>query len=86
MKVSPVVPGVAPAPAQSAKGEYARSISAKMEASKADLDIDTQETGELFEYKIAKPVSVPRDSSSLIPIVQSTVDGERVSLYKERAK
>ncbi len=50
----------------------------------ADLEIDARESGELFEYKIEKPVSVPRDSSSLIPVIQTDVEGERVSLFSER--
>ncbi|MBZ0188091.1 MAG: hypothetical protein K8F91_17720, partial [Candidatus Obscuribacterales bacterium] len=46
-------------------------------------DVDGEQTGELFEYKIKDPVSVPRDSSALIPVVQQFIEGERVSLYKE---
>ncbi len=47
------------------------------------LDVEAVESGELFEYRIEKPVSIPRDSSSLIPIVQQEIKGERVSLFNE---
>ncbi len=41
------------------------------------------EVGDLFEYRIDQPVSVPRNRSALIPIVQTRMDGERVSIYNE---
>ena len=44
------------------------------------------EFGDLFEYKIEHPVSVTRNRSALIPIVQTKMDGERVSIYNETAK
>ena len=47
------------------------------------LDVEAKESGELFEYRIEKPVTIPRDSSSLIPIVQEQIHGERVSLFNE---
>jgi hypothetical protein len=39
------------------------------------------ETGELFEYRISQPVTVLRNRSAMIPILQEQMDGERVSLY-----
>lgn len=47
------------------------------------LEVEAVESGELFEYRIEKPVTIPRDSSSLIPIVQQEIRGERVSLFNE---
>lgn len=47
------------------------------------LEITTQTNGELFEYRIASPVSVPRNTSALLTIVQQTVGGERISLFNE---
>lgn len=41
------------------------------------------EVGDLFEYKIDQPVTLPHDRSALIPIVQARMDGERVSIYNE---
>ncbi|HEX8289884.1 MAG TPA: carboxypeptidase regulatory-like domain-containing protein [Pyrinomonadaceae bacterium] len=45
-----------------------------------------EEIGDLFEYKIAQPVTVMRDRSALIPIVQTKMDGERVSIYNEAVR
>jgi hypothetical protein len=45
-----------------------------------------EEVGDLFEYKIAQPITVRRDRSALIPIVQVKMDGERASIYNEAAR
>ncbi|MDQ3131880.1 MAG: hypothetical protein M3Q99_14125 [Acidobacteriota bacterium] len=41
------------------------------------------EIGDLFEYKIEQPVSVARNRSALIPIIQTKMEGERVSIFRE---
>jgi hypothetical protein len=46
-----------------------------------ELRIVAEPSGELFEYKITRPVTVPHNSSALIPLVQQTIEGERISLY-----
>jgi hypothetical protein len=40
-----------------------------------------EEIGDLFEYKIEQPMTVLKDRSALIPIVQTKMDGERISIY-----
>lgn len=45
-----------------------------------------EEIGDLFEYRIEQPVTVNRDRSALIPIVQTKMDGERVAVYNESAR
>ena len=42
-----------------------------------------EEMGELFEYRIEQPVTVNRDRSALIPILQAQLEGERVTFYNE---
>lgn len=44
------------------------------------------ELGDLFEYRIQNPVTVSRNRSALIPIVQTKIEGERVSIYNESAR
>ena len=44
------------------------------------------ELGDLFEYRIQNPVTVLRNRSALIPIVQTKMDGERVSIYNESVR
>ncbi len=40
-----------------------------------------ESAGEFFVYRAAEPVSLPRRSSALVPIIGSAVEGERVSVY-----
>jgi hypothetical protein len=44
------------------------------------------EVGELFEYRVEQPVTVRRDRSALIPILQTKMEGERVSVYNEASR
>ncbi len=45
-----------------------------------------EEIGDLFEYRIDQPVTVMRNRSALIPIVQTKMDGERVAVYNESVR
>ncbi len=45
-----------------------------------------EEIGDLFEYRIERPITVMRDHSALIPIVQTKMDGERVAVYNESVR
>ncbi|MGQ0540248.1 MAG: hypothetical protein ACT4O9_00180 [Blastocatellia bacterium] len=42
-----------------------------------------EDIGDLFEYKIEQPVTVQRNRSALIPIIQTKMEGERVSIFRE---
>lgn len=42
---------------------------------------EAEEVGELFEYVIESPVSLPRQQSAMLPIVQGSVEGRKVSIY-----
>jgi hypothetical protein len=45
-----------------------------------------EEVGDLFEYQIAQPVTVRRDRSALIPILQTRMEGSRVSVFNEATR
>jgi hypothetical protein len=40
--------------------------------------------GDQFQYVISQPISVARQKSALVPIVNASVDGTRVSIYNEK--
>jgi len=42
------------------------------------------ELGEFFEYAISSPVSLARQKSAMLPIVNETVEGAKVSIYNQR--
>ena len=46
-----------------------------------DSVANAQEAGELFEYTIRAPVSVPRQHSAMLPIVNEEISGTKVSIY-----
>lgn len=47
-----------------------------------EAETTASDVGDLFEYRIDQPVTVPRDRSALIPILQTRMEGERVSIYR----
>lgn len=51
-----------------------------------EADVETQDIGELFEYRISHPVTIKRNSSALIPILQNQIEGETVSLYNQSTR
>jgi len=42
-----------------------------------------QETGELFEYHLASPVSLAKQRSGLFPIMGQEIQGQKVSIYNQ---
>lgn len=40
--------------------------------------------GDAFQYTINQPVTIPRQKSAMLPIVNREVDGSRVSIYNQR--
>ncbi len=61
-----------------------RTMSSIATNESVSVNVSTQDIGELFEYKIDQPISIKRNSSALIPIVQSALEGETASLYNAK--
>ncbi len=70
----------APAPAPQAL-EALGSVSQAMRQQVIET-AQAQAVGEQFEYKIRQPVTIRRNESALLPIIQSDVEGEKVSVYR----
>jgi hypothetical protein len=55
-----------------------------------DAGVSTMATatklGDFFQYTLDKPVSLPRQKSALLPILNKDVEGTRVSIYNERTQ
>jgi len=43
-----------------------------------------REAGELFEYAVKEPLTLPRRQSAMIPIVNQTIKGEKLSIFNAR--
>jgi phage host-nuclease inhibitor protein Gam len=41
------------------------------------------DVGEMFRYQIATPVKLPRGKSAMLPIVNESVEGQKVAIYNE---
>jgi hypothetical protein len=80
-----------------AAGAEARSSSESLVAEEARLDAlslrgeslgksiqsvaQASDVGELFQYRIATPVTLARQKSAMLPIVNESVEGEKLSIY-----
>lgn len=66
---------------------YRPPISNLVASGQSGVEVQTSasEVGDLFEYRIEQPVTVPRDRSALIPILQTRMEGERVSIFNEQS-
>lgn len=71
------MPASAPAPAPMRK----RSVAKNLRSAPPKVETVTQKVGQLFEYKIDKPVTVLRNQSALVPIVSGDFEGGKKLLY-----
>lgn len=61
------------------------ALSAKKLAQSIAAQAQGAERGQLFEYSISQPVTLPRQQAAMVPIVSQSIDGERVSIYDPSA-
>lgn len=78
--------GDSPAPPPFAGPKTSLSDAITDEESGVETAATGNEIGDLFEYRIEQPVTVKRDRSALIPILQTQMEGERVSIYNQAAR
>jgi len=53
--------------------------------SRSETSAVAQELGDLFEYKLKEPITIRKNRSALVPIVQSGIGAEKVSVWNEQA-
>jgi hypothetical protein len=44
----------------------------------------SQALGDLFEYKLKDPITIPKNRSALVPIAQASITAEKVSVWNEQ--
>ena len=64
--------GAAPTPPPTAGMDLTQGVSAGAKG---------LETGELFQYAIDAPVSLPRQTSAMLPILSQKIEGQKLSIY-----
>lgn len=73
----------APAPAAMAAADSAPAPLDLAVGSGVNAMATAGAVGELFQYAIDQPVTVPRQKSAMLPIVNEAVEAEKVSIYNE---
>ena len=59
--------------------------SRRMSQNAADAMAQGGQVGTLFQYAISQPVTIPRQRSAMIPIINQKIEGEKVSVYNQGA-
>lgn len=80
MMEEPIV-GAAPMMAGHANVKRARSLRAESLRESVVTQAEGSSVGELFQYNITAPVSLPRQQAAMIPVVSGDIGGEKLSLY-----
>lgn len=63
----------------------APAVSQAERAAGVTLAASAQELGDLFEYRLDQPVTIRKDQSALVPIVNAPIEAERVSVWNRAA-
>jgi hypothetical protein len=78
-------------PAYVKAGDYARKTKESLYepmnlANGVSASASAARLGDFFQYAIDKPVSLARQKSALLPIINKNVEGTRVSIYNEKTQ
>jgi hypothetical protein len=67
-------------------GVYVPPPSTSAAEARAQIEVGAQgrELGDLFEYKVEKPVTVAKNRSALVPILQTPLEAEKVTIWNGR--
>ena len=60
------------------------AVSQAERAAGVAIAASAQELGDLFEYRLDLPVTIRKDQSALVPIVNAPIEAERVSVWTAR--
>lgn len=83
-----MMPPPAPAPAMAPMRKELRAGPRRREVMEKSAPVRTvtQEVGDLFEYRVDRPVTVLRNQSALVPILSKPFEGRRVLLYNRATR
>jgi hypothetical protein len=92
MKVPPPPPMAAPAPkfkGQVSMGALSMDIPVDAFRNVAPSSIaaaaEGRELGDLFEYRIAQPVTIRKNESAMLPFLQQTIEGRKLLIYSDHS-
>ena len=61
------------------------TVSVAAARAQAQSSAQAQELGDLFEYKLKEPITIRKNRSALVPIVQSAINAEKVSVWNDQS-
>jgi hypothetical protein len=73
----------APAPQAATKMLVERLSADRLSLADSASSAQSAEVGELFQYAIATPVTLARQKSAMLPIVNESVKGQKLSIYNQ---
>jgi hypothetical protein len=53
---------------------------------KQHTEAESKDLGDYFEYNIKQPITIGKNQSALVPILQSNIEAEKVSIWNEDSK
>ena len=62
-------------------GGVGHGVASRVVANAAELSAQPQELGDLFEYKLKDRVTIAKNQSALVPILQARLNAEKVSVW-----
>ncbi len=68
---------------QYSQQQKAPTVTVTEARAQAPVNVQAQDLGDLFEYKISQPVSIARNRSALVPILQAPITVEKVSVWSQ---
>lgn len=89
-----VLGGIMPAPPaapvsgrayMAAQNSMADLEQAKVSPSTIVASASAGELGELFEYRIAQPVTIRKDESAMLPFLQQAIEGRKLLIYSDHS-
>jgi hypothetical protein len=71
-----------------ANAQTVQTESAEMSeiAAKQHVEAEGKDLGDYFEYNLKQPITIAKNQSALVPILQARVEAEKVSLWNEDSK
>jgi hypothetical protein len=88
-KAAPPPPPASPAPMMVYSGTQASgdAVSSYQPAQPSTIvaSASAGELGELFEYRIAQPVTIRKDESAMLPFLQQAIDSRKLLIYSDHS-
>jgi hypothetical protein len=85
MPAPPPPPAAPKAEARYRMADSAMSASLEVAPSTIVANATAQELGELFEYRVAQPVTIRKGESAMLPFLQQPIDARKLLIYSDHS-